>query len=91
MTALHTPLVERVADAIESAADDWMSWGSAYRSRLAQAAIDACHAAELAATLREYIAAADDCVSGDNDVAAMLRFGAADKRARALLTKLEGR
>jgi hypothetical protein len=56
----------------------------------ARAALAAFHAEELAATLREYIAAADECVSGDNDVAAMLRFWAADKKARAVLAKLAG-
>ncbi len=35
--------------------------------------------------LREYIDAADACVSGDDDVSAMLRFGEADKAARAAL------
>jgi len=35
--------------------------------------------------LREYIDAADACVSGDDDVVAMLRFGEADKAAREAL------
>ena len=35
--------------------------------------------------LREYVAAADDITSGVDDVAAMLRFGEADKAARAAL------
>lgn len=35
--------------------------------------------------LREYIAAADYSASGSDDVYAMLRFGEADKAARAAL------
>jgi hypothetical protein len=35
--------------------------------------------------LREYVAAADGLTSGVYDVAAMLRFGEADKAARAAL------
>jgi hypothetical protein len=41
--------------------------------------------ARLWEALREYIDAADACVSGHDDVAAMLRFGEADKAARAAL------
>ena len=40
---------------------------------------------ELEAILREYIDAADQCVSGSDDIANMLRFGAADKAAREAL------
>ena len=40
---------------------------------------------ELEAVLREYIDAADQCVSGSDDIANMLRFGAADKAAREAL------
>ena len=40
---------------------------------------------ELEAVLREYIDAADQCLSGADDIANMLRFGAADKAAREAL------
>jgi len=39
----------------------------------------------LEGALRELIAAGDNSVSTDDDVAAMLRYGEADKQARALL------
>jgi hypothetical protein len=37
------------------------------------------------AALAEMIAASDNCVSTENDVEAMLRYGSADKAARAAL------
>ena len=40
---------------------------------------------ELEAVLREYMDAADQCLSGADDIANMLRFGAADKAAREAL------
>ena len=40
---------------------------------------------ELEAVLREYMDAADQCLSGADDIANMLRFGAADKSAREAL------
>lgn len=45
--------------------------------------------AELVDTLKEYIAAADNSMNppDDDDVSAMLRFGMADKSARAAITK----
>ena len=39
---------------------------------------------ELEAVLREYIDAADQCLSGADDIANMLRFGAADKAANTI-------
>jgi len=44
---------------------------------------------ELREALKEYIDAADFSMSGEDDVAAMLRFGDADKAARAALAKAE--
>jgi predicted RNA-binding protein len=41
----------------------------------------------LEAALREYIDAADNSITASDDVAAMLRFGDADKAARAALAK----
>jgi hypothetical protein len=79
----YSPLVDRVAEKIKRKHNQGFE-------AMAQAAIAACHAEELLKVLREYIAAADESVTGDNDVAAMLRFGAADKAARALLAKLDG-
>ena len=35
--------------------------------------------------LQELVAAGDDCVSGKDDVAAMVRFADADQAARAML------
>ena len=40
--------------------------------------------------LREYIAAADNSMIATDDVAAMLRFGEADKVARAAIAKATG-
>lgn len=42
---------------------------------------------ELLAALKEYIEAADETVRGEDGVAAMLRFGEADKAARAAIAK----
>ena len=47
-------------------------------------------APELLRALRECIAAGDASVRSTNDVDAMLRFGAADADARALLAEIDG-
>ena len=46
---------------------------------------------ELLAALKEYIEAADDTVRGEDGVAAMIRYGEADKQARALIAKVESK
>jgi hypothetical protein len=45
---------------------------------------------EMRAALIEYIAAADNSMTSTDDVAAMLRFGEADKAARAAIAKATG-
>jgi len=52
------------------------------RERVAELEADA---RRLEDALREYIDAADESVTGADDVAAMLRFGDADRAARAAL------
>lgn len=95
MTAApQSPMVARVAEAIRQVP---LSISSTRRSGqnglrnaedVAQAALDACQAQKLLDTLCEYIAASDACTeAGGDDVAAMLRFGEADKAARALLAE----
>ena len=44
-------------------------------------------APELLAALTEYIAAADNSMTSDDDIAAMIRFGEADKAAREAIAK----
>lgn len=48
-------------------------------------------AQELYEALRGYITAADACVKGDDDTRAMLEFGKADRVARFVLAKAEGK
>ena len=95
--ARHSPLVARVAKAIsrwrwdQKTNEPWErlkpSVQHAYLEQ-AQAALDACQAQRLLDTLREYIASAYQCTeAGGDDVAAMLRFGEADKAARALVAE----
>ncbi len=44
---------------------------------------------EMREAFSEYIAAADNCITTDDDVSAMLRFGKADESARAILAKVQ--
>jgi hypothetical protein len=44
----------------------------------------------LEAALKEYMDAGDNCVTADDGVAAMLRFGEATDAARAALRSLDG-
>jgi hypothetical protein len=85
--APHSPLVVAVGNAIR----ETMTNGKLQPETAAQVALGACRFEELLGTLREYIAAADASVAGDNDIAAMLRFGNADRAARALVAKLDGK
>jgi len=46
---------------------------------------------ELLAALKEYIDALDETVQGDDHVSAMIRYGEADKQARAAIAKVESK
>lgn len=56
---------------------------------IANARLIAC-APDLLAALTEYIAAADNSMTADDDIAAMIRFGDANKAARAAIAKATG-
>ena len=47
-------------------------------------------APDLLEALKEYIAAGENSVTATDDVAAMIRFGEADKAARAVIKKATG-
>ena len=79
-------------DAIQTIAEDRDEWKAqaelsfAIRNKLEK------QRDELLIALKEYLAAADNIMDpeDDDDVAAMLRFGEADKAARAIVAKITG-
>lgn len=83
----HTPAEMR------SAADKWDDWARLWNKNPPH--VQLAHEAHLTASMlrqaanamqaiREHIKAADDCVRGNDDVAAMLKFAETDQKLRKI-------